>query len=217
MAVLKNGANGSFKGKVGSVVGYEWKGISVIRGLPRVNKKRQPSVLELANRQKMSLVQSFLQQAIPFLRLGFSLEARMRNISAFNAAMSYNKKNAIKGEYPELSIDFHQVLLAKGDLIKPIDARATLTAAGVKFEWDAGPWRTNASVRTMLFITSFEYQALGAMMLGGVSAKVGEEVLAFGCAGEAIPKQTKIHAFMAFVTSMHDAISDSVYCGTIEV
>ncbi len=35
MAVLKNGANGGFSGKVGSIVGYELNGQDVIRGLPK--------------------------------------------------------------------------------------------------------------------------------------------------------------------------------------
>jgi len=33
MAILKNGANGGFSGKVGSIVGYELSGQDVIRGL----------------------------------------------------------------------------------------------------------------------------------------------------------------------------------------
>jgi len=217
MAVLKNGANGSFSGKVGSIVGYEWKGISVIRGLPKKNKHRTPSPLELANRQKMALIQKFLQQALPFIRLGFSLEAEAGNMSAFNAAMSYNKKNAIAGEYPDLSIDFHQALLAKGTLSKPMDARTTLTKEGIQFEWNPHEWREKPFVRSMLFMTSFEYQSLSAMVLGGVNAKMGKEVLPFGCRFDTIPKQVKIHTFMAFVTAMHDAISDSVYCGAVEV
>ena len=217
MAVLKNGANGSFSGKVGSIVGYEWKGISVIRGLPKKNKHRTPSPLELANRQKMALIQKFLQQALPFIRLGFSLEAEAGNMSAFNAAMSYNKKNAIAGEYPDLSIDFHHALLAKGTLSKPMDARTTLTKEGIQFEWNPHEWREKPFVRSMLFMTSFEYQSLSAMVLGGVNAKMGKEVLPFGCRFDTIPKQVKIHTFMAFVTAMHDAISDSVYCGAVEV
>lgn len=216
MAVLKNGANGSFSGKVGSVVGYEWKGISVIRGLPRINKKRTPTIAELNNRKKMALMQEFLQQALPFIRLGFSLEAHARNMSAFNAAMSYNKKNAIAGDYPDLSVDFNQVLLASGTLPKPMITNLSLTEEGVRFEWDTNDWHERNGVRTMLLVTSFEFKKLSAMILGGVNAKKGEELLPFGCPPDIIPKNIKVHAFMAFITTMHDAISDSVYCGVME-
>jgi len=214
MAIVKNGANGSFIGKVGSVVGYEWKGVAVIRGLPKVNKHRKPTVLELANRHKMRLIQAFLQPALPFVRLGFSLEAKSRNISAFNAAMSYNKKYAFIGEYPDLSIDYYKTLLSTGSLAKPQDVEIALADDGIAFKWN--PANGDPKVRTMLLILS-EYRPLSAMMLGGATQRNGQEVLAFSCAAKSIPKGTKIHAFMAFITTMHDAISDSVYCGAIEI
>ncbi|MNL13348.1 hypothetical protein D3C87_1342520 [compost metagenome] len=41
MAILKAGINGPFSGKVGSVVGYELNGQTVIRSLPAIVKTAQ--------------------------------------------------------------------------------------------------------------------------------------------------------------------------------
>jgi len=214
MAIVKNGVNGSFSGKVGSVVGYEWRGIPVIRGLPN-RKKRAPTISELTNREKMRLMQDFLKGSIHFVRIGFSLEVANKKMSAFNAAMSYNKKNAFMGDYPNLVINHQKLLLSMGNLPKPKDVEVLLLEEGVLFRWNTDDIPENTNMRTILFIKA-DYMPISAMIIGGESANVGEEVLAFGSSNKKIPKGEKVHLFMAFVTIMHDAISDSVYCGTLE-
>lgn len=214
MAVVKNGVNGPFSGKVGSVVGYEWRGIAVIRGLPK-KKTRAPTILELTNREKMRLMQEFLKDSIHFIRLGFSLDAASKKMSAFNAAMSYNKKNAIVGDYPNLAINYQKVLLSTGNLPKPKGIEILLVENGVSFKWDTDEIKENTNMRTILFIHS-DHKPINAMIIGGVMANEGYEVLTFSGSNKKIPMGVKIHLFMAFVTVMHDAISDSVYCGTLE-
>jgi len=214
MAIVKNGVNGSFSGKVGSVVGYEWRGIPVIRGLPN-RKKRAPTILELTNREKMRLMQDFLKDSIHFVRIGFSLEVANKKMSAFNAAMSYNKKNAFMGDYPNLVVNHEKILLSNGNLPSPKDVEVSLQEGGVLFRWSTDGIRENTNMRTILFIKS-DYRPINAMIIGGERANVGEEFLTFGNSDKKVPKGEKIHLFMAFVTVMHDAISDSVYCGALE-
>lgn len=39
MGTIRQGANGSFRGKAGSVIGSSWKGIDYIKGLPKKRTK----------------------------------------------------------------------------------------------------------------------------------------------------------------------------------
>ena len=134
MAIFKNGPNGSFSGKVGSVVGYKWKGIDVIRGLPRKSHKPR-SEARLANEQAMKLIMGVLKPLILFIRMGFRYAAEPLNMSAFNLALSLNKKKAIKGQYPDLEIDWDNLQVSQGDLSGVKSLTAEWTDAGLRVSW----------------------------------------------------------------------------------
>lgn len=134
MAVIKNGPNGSFSGKVGSVVGYKWKGIDVIRGLPRKSKKPR-SEARLANEQAMKLIMGVLKPLKLLIRMGFRYAAEPLNMSAFNLALSVNKKKAIKGQYPDLEIDWNNLQISQGDLAGVKNLTAEWTDAGLRVSW----------------------------------------------------------------------------------
>ena len=134
MAVLRNGPNGGFSGKVGSVVGYKWKGLDVIRGLPRKSHKPR-SEARLANEQAMKLIMGILKPLKLFIRMGFRYAAEPLNMGAFNLALSLNKKNAIKGEYPNLEIDWDKLQISQGDRAGAKELTAEWTDAGLRVTW----------------------------------------------------------------------------------
>ncbi|SFC58396.1 hypothetical protein SAMN05421747_11566 [Parapedobacter composti] len=134
MAVFKNGPNGSFSGKVGSVVGYKWKGLDVIRGLPRKSHKPR-SEARLANEQAMKVVMEALKPLKVFIRTSFRNVAEPLNMSAFNLALSLNKKQAIKGEYPHLEIDWSQFRTSQGNLPGADAVNAEWTDSGLHVSW----------------------------------------------------------------------------------
>lgn len=134
MAILKSGPNSGFRGTVGNVVGYQWRGKDVIRSLPRPSNKKR-SDAQLANQQKMTLVQRFLQAIIPFIRVGFKNAAEERQMSAFNLAMSYNKKEAITGSYPDLQLDYSRAIVSMGGIKGLEDGSARRVAGGLELKW----------------------------------------------------------------------------------
>lgn len=211
MAINRNGANGTFKGKVGSVIGYEWRGIPVIRGLPKKRTKK-PSDKELSNRERMRITQVFLQKIKGFIRLGFAEDAKIKNISAFNAAISYNKKHAIVGEYPELTLNYSAVLVAKGNLLPPQNPSVKLIDDKLVFSWKR--IMNDKRQRVMLLVFD-EHMTYGNMILGGAYHSEEQEVISID--GEELPSGTVLHSYIAFISDMHDAISDSVYCGLLKV
>ncbi|SFC58537.1 hypothetical protein SAMN05421747_11574 [Parapedobacter composti] len=116
-------------------MGYKWKGLDVIRGLPRKSHKPR-SEARLANEQAMKLIMSVLTPLKLFIRMGFRYAAEPLNMSAFNLALSINKKHAIKGQYPDLEIDWDNLQISKGNLAGIKSLAAEWTDTGLRVSWD---------------------------------------------------------------------------------
>ncbi|MEJ0081356.1 MAG: DUF6266 family protein [Puia sp.] len=113
MAKFSQGINGPFYGKVGAVVGYTWKGIPVMRGLPK-SRTKPFTPKELNQQAKFRLMNGFLTPLNDLFNVTFAhLAVQM---SAYNKAFSYNIKNATTGFGPDLAIDYNMVLISRGDL-----------------------------------------------------------------------------------------------------
>ena len=133
MGKFYNGINGPFTGRVGTAVGTRWKGIPVLRSRPQ-KRTGGFSEAELRQQAKFRIMSKFLKTATPFLELTFRQAAVQ--MSGFNKAFSYNVKNAITGEYPDLKIDFPMVMVGRGDLpnvVSPL-VRA-LPESKLEFSW----------------------------------------------------------------------------------
>ena len=62
MGTIKQGILGGFNGKVGTVIGSSWKGITYMKGIP--NHTRNPRTeKQIAQRTKMEFARNFLQPA----------------------------------------------------------------------------------------------------------------------------------------------------------
>ncbi|MBR4157180.1 MAG: hypothetical protein IKU01_10870 [Bacteroidales bacterium] len=111
MGNIKQGILGGFSGKVGTVIGSSWKGITYMRAIaPNVKDAR--TAKQLAQREKFVLTLGFLRSLQSFVRVGFKMYATRQ--TAFNAAMSYTLKNCIKGMSPNFSIDYAKVMVSRG-------------------------------------------------------------------------------------------------------
>ena len=102
MGKISQGILGGFSGKVGSVVGANWKGINYMRS-KAVSVANPRTEGQVKQRTKFSVTLNFLQPITDFLRVGYKMYAIKK--TAFNAAMSYFINNAITGESPDFSID----------------------------------------------------------------------------------------------------------------
>ncbi len=109
MGKLLQGINGPFSGKVGPVVGYMLGNQAVMRSLPG-RSKRPLTPKQIHQRKKFALMNDFLGQLQSLLNLTFANVAI--NMTGSNKAFSYNVMNAIRGFYPDISIDYKMVLLA---------------------------------------------------------------------------------------------------------
>lgn len=94
MGTIKQGILGGFSGKVGSVIGGSWKGISYMRSQAQSVKNPQTTG-QVNQRTKFAIALAFLKPITEAIRVGFKLYAQKQ--TAFNAAMSYTLANAISG------------------------------------------------------------------------------------------------------------------------
>jgi len=133
MAILNDGINGGFRGKVGSVVGYYANGKWVIRSLSAINKhKKKASNHQELCRRGFTAVQHFLSPLLPFVRVGFGITARSKNMSAHNAAKSYLMLNALNEDQ---QLDYAKVLLSSGDLAGAVHTTVNSDDIGLHFTW----------------------------------------------------------------------------------
>ncbi|WP_289054111.1 DUF6266 family protein [Carboxylicivirga marina] len=124
--------NDGSSGRLGNVIIYPMYGKSYMRSLPsQYNDKK--SKKQLAQRQKMQLVNVFLGPFKDVLRITFKSQAVGR--AAHMAAKSYNMLNAIGSEYPEQYIDYTKAMVSLGSVPLPSEASIVRTDEGVLFQW----------------------------------------------------------------------------------
>lgn len=133
MGTLRNGFLGNYKGKIGNLVFYEVKSRQVIRMAGKSNKP--PTVGQLQNRNEMAAVMAFLKPIRAFINIGFSAKAKGTIKTANNMAVSYNKKNAVTGVYPNAMMDYSKVLVTEGGMEQVISPTVELLAGALNFTW----------------------------------------------------------------------------------
>ena len=144
MGTIKQGILGGFSGKVGTVIGSSWKGISYMRGQAQ-HVKNPRSAGQVNQRSKFNLVLNFLQPNVPYIRIGYKSQAAKQ--TEFNAAFSYHIKNAVTGSYPNYAMDYTKVVVSKGGLTQVSDGAVNWTAAQSKLTFT---WTDNSGVGNAL-------------------------------------------------------------------
>ncbi|WP_051285452.1 DUF6266 family protein [Aequorivita capsosiphonis] len=115
MGKIPDGIFGGFSGRVGRVVGYNWRGEDMLRKAPRKRAKDSGTVKQLEQREKFALVIKFLTPIQEVVGAYFGNKYRSR--SRFNLATSYNLINAVIAvPGGGFALDYSKVLLSKGGL-----------------------------------------------------------------------------------------------------
>ncbi len=133
MGTINKGILGGFSGKVGTVVGANWRGMDIIRSLPK-KSSRIPTEEQLSQRLRFALVAQFLAPLQPVLSAFFGQAQNER--SRRNLATSYHLKEAIAGAFPNFVMDYMKVVVTRGELLGPQDLQHTPQAgAQIAFTW----------------------------------------------------------------------------------
>ncbi|WP_026063436.1 DUF6266 family protein [Pedobacter arcticus] len=163
MATIKKGILGGFSGKVGTVIGGNWKGVDYMRSLPKASSKA-PTALQSDQRIKFAAVMAFLKPISALISKGYQAATGAR--TPMNAAVSYHVKNAIMGASPDFEVDTTKVIFSQGDLAGPwaTIVESTLPAS-ILFSWqdNTGTGLAEANDKAILLVynaTKSQYVSL---------------------------------------------------------
>lgn len=209
MARLKNGINGPFKGKVGSVVGSSRNDTNYIKGL---SERTAPFTTgELKNQGKFALAQSWLKPLTTYVRAGF--KDYNKTAKGFVAAKSFLMRNAIRLEGDTYVVDPSLMQVSFGDLPLADELAVELIPGnGLKFSWNP-EWLTdtNPDDQVMLLAYNTAYQE-AYYTITGQFRKTGWDLLSLPT-----DKGVSYEVYIAFVSSDRTRQSHSAYLGKIAV
>jgi hypothetical protein len=203
------GPSGPITGKVGNLVYYLVNGEQRVRTPGKVTVP--PSPAQLRVRMEMSVVAEFLKGMIEILNVGFRPSAKGSR-SPYNMATSYNRLNAIKGVYPDISMDFSKVMVSKGNLFGAAGLSVVLENVGLVFSWNGNypqgyPHPTDQTIVLAYFPEQHRavYGLYGANRLAGtVLLAIPEDLMA-----------EPMEVYFALVSANRKQVSDSGYLGRV--
>jgi hypothetical protein len=210
MGILNDGPNGSINGKIGAHVVYEdeW-GRQIIR---TIGVKNGSYGGELANQQGTALTTNVLKPIRQVVEIGFKNVPPGKFWSAYNYASSYTKINAVTGTYPNKSIDFTKLMIAKGGLPLPLDVKVKLEQNVLEFTWNADLEIEGNDPRDQVMLVAYFRDSRRAInLLSGARREAEKETIK-------LPRFTKrmvIETYLAFVSDDRERMSDSVYAGQV--
>jgi hypothetical protein len=219
MGTIKTGILGNVSGKVGNVVGGTWKGINYLRTMA-ASVNNPNTELQASQRLKFGTVVKFQQPITEFLRVGFKGQAQ--KMTAFNAAFSYNYRNALTGDFPEFAIDYPRVLVSRGNMAGAMNPGCSSPeAAKVALSWDPAAGSGQGSdVDTAIYVlfNASRQEAVYSLNAGNRGDGGIEVSLPATFSG------TEVHCYIAFMTmssvlagQARNAISNSSYAGSVIV
>lgn len=113
MARITKGILGGFSGKVGTIVGANWRGQDIIRSTPKPSS-RPPSEKQLLQQNKFKMVINFLQPIKNIQSRYFGSGSGSK--SRVNMATSYTISEAVQVTANVPSLVYNKILITKGDL-----------------------------------------------------------------------------------------------------
>ncbi len=114
MSKLPNGLFGNISGKLNNVIISSWKGIPYVKSKPtQIRDPKTP--LQAAQRSRFSRIMSIMVPLSQVVRIGFKGYAD--KMSAFNAAVSYNLKQAFSADTSNPEIQYPNLLFSRGNHI----------------------------------------------------------------------------------------------------
>lgn len=212
MGKINQGILGGFSGKVGNVIGGNWKGIDYMRVKPASVANPQTEG-QMDQRSKFSTVLEFLQPMKDFVKVGYKNYAI--KMTQFNSAMSYILKNAVSGSYPNFTIDYANALISRGSLAGVLNGAAASSAAGaVEFTWDDNSNDGNAEKRDKAMILAYNPAKGEAIFItDGSNRNSGAESLT-------VPDSYSgdtVECFISFVSEDGHSVSNSKHVGSVTV
>ncbi len=210
MATINKGILGGFSGKVGTVVGAKWRGKDVMRSLPTASGKT-PTALQLAQRERFSLVIQFLTPIKSIVGKYFGIPQNSK--SRLNEAVGYHLKNAITPVGDTYEMDYPEVLISKGDLPGLQSPGLTAgTGTQVALTWEDNSNQGLAQANDSLYVV-FYSPATGYFEMFDAAANRDEEGANFTLPGYF--GGDDVEGWATFIAADEQLAATSSYLGSI--
>jgi hypothetical protein len=210
MATFEKGILGGFSGKVGTVIGGNWKGIDYMRS--KANKRSFiPSQKQLEQQMKFALMMRFLQPMSALLGISFSDFAIQK--TGINSAFAYNFSNAITGIFPDYAIDYSKALVSRG-LLPNVLGPSVISGAGSILTWS---WTDNTSAdakatdQAILVAYCPEMKQAIYTTNGGNRSDLTADLNLLTFAGKAV------ETFIGFISADGRSVAVSIFTGEVTV
>lgn len=205
----KQGPFGHYEGRMGNMVFYMLNGKLVGRTIGVVNHftKKQEEV-----RMRTDVLSPFLKRMKEMIRIGFKNTPKPQDWNFFNMASSVNNPGAVKGEYPNLELNYAKVILSKGAIPPPRNPAVTLNGKYLEFRWEPDIAAEGAATRDQIMVIAFFPATKKTVFItSGARRTEGFERLKL----PNFRKDTVIETYMAFNADDRTDVSDSVYTGQL--
>ncbi len=166
MGKIEQGILDGFKGKVGTVVGFFWKGKPVMRGYKRFIHDRH-SDAQMLVRLRFAVLNELAVAFKAAADLGLRLRAKSRGNTELNNFVQLNWNNVTANREAEVSVEYGELLLSAGALPGVFFERAsyeTPQQVAVPFAGNSAAGGATESDRVYLFAYS---PSLGSGLLSG--------------------------------------------------
>ena len=213
MGSYTKGILGPFRGKVGTVIGYSWRGKDLMRSLPKASTS-DATEKQLVQRAKFRTVIGFLMPIAAVVGRYFGKQQHSK--SPFNEATGYHLKHALlEGPDNTYLIDYPKVLISRGPLRGMADVQVTAGDPGeLNLTWLDNSEQGSASATDVLVAVVFCIElAQFQMFETAITRADGAAVLtmpSFSTGSEA-------EVWATFVTVDNNLAATSSYVGTVTV
>lgn len=160
MGKQQEGFNGGFSGKLGSVVGYNWRGKWCVRSLPGDFHDARTEG-QLRQRQLFTEMVRFASKAARILKISLDVAARNEGVTTSNRFVSMNKA-CFALQDGELAVDLPSLRFSDGP-VAPVafDAPQLLDDTTISIAFEKNPLHRNCSQddRVHLVVYCPEYKS----------------------------------------------------------
>jgi hypothetical protein len=209
MGKLLGGIYGPTTGTTGNITSYILNGQNVTR--MKTHPRTKSSEKQLNNEMRMKVISDFFHQMKSFLKAGFSNAAKNSTKNYYNIAVSYNKKYALKGFYPDVEIDYSKVLLSDGDLLTAENPAASRVTGGIEFTWDTDGYAWGNGSDQVMVLAYFAESADVVLFSYGARRLEGKEFLPLSANHMELPAET----YISFVSPDRSKVARSIYMGQV--
>lgn len=154
MGKYQKGILGAFSGKVGPVVGANWRGRDVLRSRPKKSNKAA-SQLQVMQREKFALVSNFVTPITPVVGQYFG--RRNNTITQKNQCMRYFLREVVQHDGTQATLDYPKILVTRGELLG-LQGITAIAGVGqtVDISWTNNSNLGNALPTDQLLVVAYE-------------------------------------------------------------